>query len=200
MKHIKLFENFLNEWKNKDVYDDPYLYKHAETIHGIYNGFNYHQMQKFMFDVSQVMMTIVAIDKLANTKKSNRYTDLSVDGMKLMDELKELAEIVGAWENDCGESYASKSNHYKNMRITFNEIGKKMTKHDELVIKDIPSDLRVTFSSLVDILKFFRDADLEKNFGDDEVTPEKLDLKKLDEIIQHVRSFLEKLKKSDLNK
>lgn len=198
MKHIKLFENFLNEWESKDVYDDKYSYSHAEGIGGMYNGFNYHQMQKLMFDTSQFFMTLVAIDKLS--KEDHKYDGLADEGMALIDPMKEFADIVGDWKNRKGQTYASKSNHYKNIVFAMNQLKKEMSEHDRLVIKDIPTDIRVTFKSLVDIYEFFRDASLEKDFGDEEVTPEKLDLDKLDKLITKIIAFIDKLSKSDLNK
>ena len=193
-----LFEEFLNEWDSKDVYDEPYFYKHAEQINGIYNGFNYHQMQKLMSSSSQFLMTIAAVYNLAKT--DSKYEKLAEEGKKLVDPLVNFLDIVAKWENKKGVAFSAKSNHYKNIPLTLKKFDQELSNHDKLVIKDIPTDIKINAKSLLDILEFFQDVDFEENFGDEEVTDKKLDLTKLEALITGIEKYVANLEKSDLNK
>ena len=201
---IKNFGEFLNEWDNAKVYDEPYYYIHAENIGGMYNGYNYHQMQRLMFSSSQFLMTIAAVNNLAKTKA--KYKPLADQGMSLVAPIREFIDQVGSWVNRRGESYASKSNHYKNIERTLAKFKMDMSDHDRAVVSDIPKDLQIGMKWLIDILEFFRDSDMEKNFGDSTVSRKttvknvKLNLVKLNSLIDQIQKFIGELKKSDLNK
>ena len=190
---LKNFDDFIFEWENDKVYDTPYFYAHAKTINGIYNGFNYHQMQRIMFSTSQLLFLISALNKSSNS--------LAKEGMDIVEPLMKFIEQIGSWENEKGIMYKDKSNHYKNIQSTMKQnFGHgELTQHDKAVLrpKDIKNYIDITIKWLIDMLEFFRDSDFESNFGtkNDKKNSKTLDLMKLNDLINKIEQFNTNLKK-----